>query len=197
MNSRTQASQAVKLFESTRVRSHWHAVQVKWCCTVVDVVQVLNDSSIPKRYGSDLRRKLEMESGQPYEEIVRLKMPPADGCLRETDAADVPTILHLFQAILSPKAESFKRWLDKVGHERMQEMAGSAQSLDRARENWKKLGRSTKSIQQRCQGKKPATSIPMTGKKAVLKRRMNSHCCPTPFTKNGWALACRPTSDGQ
>jgi hypothetical protein len=152
MNSHTQASQAVKLFESTRVRSHGDAAQEKSYCSVVDVVQVLTDSSIPKRYWSNLRRKLEKESGQPYEEIVRLKMPPADGCLRETDAADVPTILRLVQAILSPKAESFKRWLAKVGHERMQEMADPAQSLDRARENWQKLGRSTKWIQQRMMG---------------------------------------------
>jgi hypothetical protein len=65
-----------------------------------------------------LRRKLEKESGQPYEEIVRLKMPAADGRMRETDAADVPTLLRLIQSIPSPKAEPFKRWPAKVGHER-------------------------------------------------------------------------------
>jgi DNA-damage-inducible protein D len=152
MKSHTQASQAVKLFESTRVHSHGDAAQEKWYCSVVDVVPVLTDCSIPKRYGSDLRRKLENESGQPYEEIVRLKMPAADGRLRETDAADVPTLLRLIQSIPSPKAEPFKRWLAMVCHERMQEMAGSAQSLDCARENWQKLGRSTKWIQQRMTG---------------------------------------------
>ena len=130
-------SQPVQLFESTRVRSHWDAAQEKWYFSVVDVVQVLTDSTIPKRYWSDLRRKLEKESGQPYEEIVRLKMPAADGRLRETDAAAVPTLLRLIQSIPSPKAEPFKRWLAKVGHERMQEMADPAQSLDRARENWR------------------------------------------------------------
>jgi len=140
MNLHTQASQAVKLFEFTRVRSHGDAAQEKWYCSVVDVVQVLTDSSIPKRYWSDLRRKLEKESGQPYEEIVRLKMPAADGRLRETDTDDVSTLLRLTQSIPSPKAEPFKRWLAKVGHERMQEMADPAQSLDRARENWQKLG---------------------------------------------------------
>ena len=97
-------SQPVQLFESTRVRSHWDAAQEKWYFSVVDVVQVLTDSTIPKRYWSDLRRKLEKESGQPYEEIVRLKMPAADGRLRETDAADVPTLLRLIQSIPSPKA---------------------------------------------------------------------------------------------
>jgi hypothetical protein len=80
-------SQPVQLFESTHVRSHWDTSQEKWYFSVVDVVQVLTDSTIPKRYWSDLRRKLEKESGQLYEEIGRLKMPAADGCLRETDAA--------------------------------------------------------------------------------------------------------------
>jgi hypothetical protein len=151
--------QPVKLFESTCVRSHWDAAQEKWYFSVVDVVQVLTDSTIPKRYWSDLRRKLEKESGQPYEEIVRLKMPAADGRLRETDAADVPTLLRLIQSIPSPKAEPFKRWLAKVGHERMQEMADPAQSLDRARENWHKLGRSTKWIQQRMTGQETRNKL--------------------------------------
>lgn len=152
-------SQPVQLFESTRVRSHWDAAQEKWYFSVVDVVQVLTDSTIPKRYWSDLRRKLEKESGQPYEEIVRLKMPAADGRLRETDAADVPTLLRLIQSIPSPKAEPFKRWLAKVGHERMQEIADPAQSLDRARENWQKLGRSDKWIQQRMTGQETRNKL--------------------------------------
>lgn len=149
----------VKLFESVQVRSHWDAAQQKWYFSVVDVVEVLTDSTIPKRYWSDLRRKLEKESGQPYEEIVRLKMLAADGRLRETDAADVPTLLRLIQSIPSPKAEPFKRWLAKVGHERMQEMADPAQSLDRARENWQKLGRSTKWIQQRMTGQETRNKL--------------------------------------
>ena len=152
-------SQPVKLFESNRVRSHWDAAQEKWYFSVVDVVQVLTDSTIPKRFWSDLRRKLEKESGQPYEEIVRLKMPAADGRLRETDAADVPTLLRLIQSIPSPKAEPFKRWLAKVGHERMQEMADPAQSLQRARENWQKLGRSTQWIQQRMTGQETRNKL--------------------------------------
>ena len=152
-------AQPVKLFESTRVRSHWDAAQEKWYFSVVDVVQVLTDSSIPKRYWSDLRRKLEKESGQPYEKIVRLKMPAADGRLRETDAADVPTLLRLIQSIPSPKAEPFKRWLARVGHERMQEMADPGQSLDRARENWQKLGRSDKWIQQRMTGQETRNKL--------------------------------------
>ena len=150
---------SIKLFESVQVRSHWDAAHEKWYFSVVDVVQVLTDSSIPKRYWSDLRRKLEKESGQPYEKIVRLKMPSADGKSRETDTADVQTMLRLIQSIPSPKAEPFKLWLAKVGYERMQEMTDPAQSLDRARENWQKMGRSEKWIQQRMTGQETRNKL--------------------------------------
>jgi DNA-damage-inducible protein D len=151
--------QHVDLFESVQVRSHWNAGEEKWYFSVVDVVQVLTDSTIPKRYWSDLRRKLEKESGQPYEKIVRLKMPAADGRLRDTDAADVQTLLRLIQSIPSPKAEPFKQWLAKVGYERMQEIADPAQSLYRARENWQQLGRSEKWIQQRMTGQETRNKL--------------------------------------
>lgn len=151
--------QAVKLFESVQVRSHWNGEEEKWYFSVVDVVQVLTDSSIPKRYWSDLRRKLEKESAQPYEKIVRLKMTATDGRLRDTDAADVQTLLRLIQSIPSPKAEPFKQWLAKVGFQRMQEIADPAQSLNRARENWQKLGRSEKWIQQRMTGQETRNKL--------------------------------------
>jgi hypothetical protein len=151
--------QELKLFESVQVRSHWNEDEEKWYFSVVDVVQVLTDSTIPKRYWSDLRRKLEKESGEPYEKIVRLKMPAADGRLRDTDAADVQTLLRLIQSIPSSKAEPFKQWLARVGYERMQEIADPAQSLDRARENWQKLGRSTKWIQQRMTGQETRNKL--------------------------------------
>jgi DNA-damage-inducible protein D len=151
--------QHVELFESVQVRSHWNAEEEKWYFSVVDVVQVLTDSTIPKRYWSDLRRKLEKESGQPYEKIVRLKIPAADGRWRDTDAADVQTLLRLIQSIPPPKAEPFKQWLAKVGYERMQEIADPAQSLDRARENWQQLGRSEKWIQQRMTGQETRNKL--------------------------------------
>ena len=64
--------------------------------------------------------------------------------MRETDVADTETLLRIIQSIPSPKAEPFKQWLAKVGYERMQEISDPSQGLDRARENWQKLGRSEK-----------------------------------------------------
>ena len=86
-------------------------------------------------------------------------MKAPDGKFRETDVAEVETLLRLIQSIPSPKAEPFKQWLAKTGYERMQEISDPAQSLDRARENWQKLGRSEKWIQQRMTGQETRNKL--------------------------------------
>jgi hypothetical protein len=75
-----------------------------------------------------------------------------DGKMRETDVGNVDQIFRIVQSIPSPKAEPFKQWLAKVGYERLQEIQDPSLSMDRARENWKKKGRSEKWIQQRMTG---------------------------------------------
>lgn len=152
-------SQPVQLFESTRVRSHWDAAQEKWYFSVVDVVQVLTDSINPTDYLKKLRKRDAELGGYLGTNCPQVDMPSESGVMRKTLAADVPTLLRLIQSIPSPKAEPFKRWLAKVGHERMQEMADPAQSLDRARENWQKLGRSDKWIQQRMTGQETRNKL--------------------------------------
>ena len=152
-------SQPVKLFESTRVRSHWDAAQEKWYFSVVDVVELLTDSINPTDYLKKLRKRDAELGSYLGTNCPQVVMPSESGVMRKTLAADVPTLLRLIQSIPSPKAEPFKRWLAKVGHERMQEMADPAQSLDRARENWQKLGRSTKWIQQRMTGQETRNKL--------------------------------------
>ena len=79
-------------------------------------------SGIAKRYWSDLKKKLVTEGFiEAYEKIVRLKLPAPDGKLRETDCANTEGIFRIIQSIPSPKAEPFKRWLAKVGYERVTE----------------------------------------------------------------------------
>jgi hypothetical protein len=126
----------VKLFESKKVRSAWLDQDQKWYFSIIDVIEILTDSTVPRRYWSDLKKKLKSEGSEVYEEIVHLKLEAPDGKMRETDAADTSTLLRIIQSIPSPKAEPFKKWLAKVGYERMQEIADPAQGLDRARENW-------------------------------------------------------------
>ena len=91
--------------------------------------------------------------------IGQLKMMAFDGKMRETDVADVETILRLIQSIPSPNAEPFKLRLAKVGYERMQETIDPAISIDRARENWQRMGRSEKWIQQRMMGQETRNKL--------------------------------------
>lgn len=149
----------IKLFETKQVRTHWDAERETWYFSVIDVIEILTGSSIPKRYWSDLKTKLTKEGSEVYEKIVRLKMQADDGKMRETDVADTQTLLRLIQSIPSPKAEPFKQWLAKVGYERMQELQDPAMSMDRARENWQKLGRSDKWIQQRMTGQETRNKL--------------------------------------
>ena len=149
----------IKIFEQKKVRTHWDEKEEKWYFSVIDVIEILTGSSIPKRYWSDLKKKLATEGSEAYEKIVRLKMLAEDGKSRETDVADTETLLRLIQSIPSPKAEPFKQWLAKVGYERMKEIADPEQSLDRARENWQKLGRSEKWIQQRMTGQETRNKL--------------------------------------
>lgn len=149
----------LKLFESKKVRSHWDNEKEQWYFSIIDVVEILTGSSIPKRYWSDLKKKLAFEGSEVYEKIVRLKMISEDGKMRETDVSDTQALLRIIQSIPSPNAEPFKQWLAKVGYERMKEIADPSQSLDRARENWQKLGRSEKWIQQRMTGQETRNKL--------------------------------------
>ncbi|MEY3450711.1 MAG: hypothetical protein RL711_536 [Bacteroidota bacterium] len=149
----------LKLFDSKKVRTHWDEDNEKWYFSIIDVIEILTDSSIPKRYWSDLKKKLNQEGSEVYEKIVRLKMLAEDGKSRETDVADTQTLLRLIQSIPSPKAEPFKIWLAKVGYERMREIGNPEESIERARENWQKLGRSEKWIQQRMTGQETRNKL--------------------------------------
>ena len=148
-------------FEGQAIRRVYDEATETWWFSVVDVVQVLTDSSNARRYWSDLKRKLAQEAGseQPYEKIVQLKLAAPDGKQRLTDCASAATLLRVVQSIPSPKAEPIKLWLAKVGFERMQEMADPALSLDRARETWQQHGRSDKWIQQRMTGQETRNKL--------------------------------------
>ncbi|MBK7230720.1 MAG: Bro-N domain-containing protein [Saprospiraceae bacterium] len=149
----------IKLFETKKVRTHWDEKKEIWYFSVIDVIEILTASSIPKRYWSDLKKKLTKEGSELYDKIVQLKLQAEDGKMRETDVADTETLLRLIQSIPSPKAEPFKQWLAKVGYERMQEIQDPEMSLDRARESWQKLGRSEKWIQQRMTGQETRNKL--------------------------------------
>ena len=149
----------IKLFESKKVRTYWDAKKEQWYFSVIDVIEILTDSTIPKRYWTDLKKKLQTEGSEVYEKIVQLKLEALDGKKYATDCLNTQDLLRMIQSIPSPKAEPFKQWLAKVGYERMQEISNPEQSLERARENWQKLGRSEKWIQQRMTGQETRNKL--------------------------------------
>ena len=111
----------IKLFESKKVRTYWDAEKEQWYFSVIDVIEILTDSTIPKRYWTDLKKKLQTEGSEVYEKIVQLKLEASDGKKYATDCLNTQDLLRMIQSIPSPKAEPFKQWLAKVGYERMQE----------------------------------------------------------------------------
>jgi hypothetical protein len=141
--------QALQLFEDKKVRTLWDAEQEKWYFSIVDVILVLTESSIPKRYWTDLKKKLAKEGSQLYEGIVQLKMQSADGKYYKTDVADTEQLFRLIQSIPSPKAEPFKLWLAEIASERLDEMQDPELTIDRALEQYLQLGYSESWINQR------------------------------------------------
>ncbi len=151
----------LKLFEKSNVRSYYEEKSEKWYFSIIDIILILTESKNPRRYWSDLKIKLADDEGfsQLYEKIVQLKLTAPDGKKRETDCADVETIFRIIQSVPSKKAESIKQWLAKVGYERIKEMADPTTAIDRARETYKKLGRSEKWIQQRMTGQETRNKL--------------------------------------
>jgi hypothetical protein len=106
-----------------------------------------------------LKSRLKKEGNESVTNCNQLKLQSDDGKFYKTDVGNVEDIFRLIQSIPSPKAEPFKQWLAKVGYERLQEINDPSQSIDRARENWQKLGRSEKWIQQRMTGQETRNKL--------------------------------------
>ena len=128
------------LFEGTEIRSVWDSEKEEYYFSVVDVVKALTGSNIPRRYWSDLKRKLDEEGSQLYANIVQLKMKASDGKLRETDTLDTKGIFRLIESIPSPKAEPFKVWLANLGSERVDEVFDPEKAVKRAVHYYKMRG---------------------------------------------------------
>ena len=139
----------IQLFEGQQVRYVWDSEKEKYFFSVVDVIKVLTDSENPRRYWSDLKRKLEAEGSEVYEKIVQLKLPAPDGKMRLTDVADTEQVFRLIQSIPSKKAEPFKLWLASLGQERLNQLQDPELSIQQALRDYKRLGYSDNWINQR------------------------------------------------
>jgi prophage antirepressor-like protein len=149
------------LFEERPVRRVFH--NEEWWFVVTDIVSALTDSPAPSDYLKKLRRRdpslaEAFKGGGQF--VPPLALPfETKGGMQRLQCWNVPGVLRLIQSIPSPKAEPFKRWLAKVGYERLQEIADPALALERTRENWRRLGRSEKWITQRMTGQETRNKL--------------------------------------
>ena len=139
----------IKLFESKKIRNHWDADAEKWYFSVVDIIEVLTDSPRARKYWNALKTKLKAEGSELSQNMGQLKMASEDGKLYLTEVADTEQLFRLIQSIPSPQAEPFKQWLAKVGYQRVEESQNPEMSIDRAMENYLKLGYSKEWINYR------------------------------------------------
>ncbi len=143
---------AIKLFEQKQVRTHWDSELEKWFFSIVDVVAVLTDQAThqgARNYWKVLKNRLLKEGNETVTNCNRLKLLAEDGKMRFTDVADTEQLFRLIQSIPSPKAEPFKEWLAQVASQRLDEMQDPELTIDRALEQYIKLGYSESWINQR------------------------------------------------
>jgi len=150
---------AIAVFENKQIRRHYDEETEIWYFSLVDIVQALTDSSNPTDYLKKIRKRDEELNSFLGTNCPQIQMLTTSGKNRKTLAGNAEHIFRLIQSIPSPKAEPFKQWLAKVGYERLQEIQDPALSMDRARENWQKMGRSEKWIQQRMTGQETRNKL--------------------------------------
>jgi hypothetical protein len=136
-----EGSAQIALFKGKEVRQVFH--DNEWYFSIVDVIAAVTETDRPRQYWTDLKSQLSEKEGysELYDNFVQLKMPAQDGRMRETDAVNVETLFRIVQSIPSKKAEPFKKWLAKVGYERIQEIQNPEIGVKRAILQWQVQGR--------------------------------------------------------
>ena len=137
------------VFQEKQIRRVWH--NEEWWFSVVDVIEVLTESSKANRYWADMKKRSTKESDQPFAFCEQLKMIAGDGRSRLTDAANTEGMFRIIQSIPSPKAEPFKMWLAQVGYERIQEIENPELAAERSRQYYRDLGYDEAWIETRLQ----------------------------------------------
>src|SRR3989338_2729440 len=138
------------VFQDKKIRRIWH--NDEWWFSVVDVVEVLTESSNPRNYWSMLKAREAEQGIELSTNCVQLKLPSSDGKSYETDCANTQSLFRIIQSIPSPKAEPFKQWLAKVGYERVQEIENPELSMERMKEVYRLKGYSDEWIEKRTRG---------------------------------------------
>ncbi len=171
-NTKNNLQSLPAIFEKFKIRRHFDEKSQRWFFSIVDVVAALTrqeEFQKARKYWNKLKERLEKEGSQLVTNCHQLKMQANDGKFYSTDAGDLEVIFRLIQSIPSPNAEPFKMWLAKVGSERIAELSDPEISLNRARQNWQKHGRSEKWIQQRMMGQETRNKLTDYWKENAVK----------------------------
>ena len=141
----------IALFKGKTIRKTLY--QKEWWFSIVDVVEALTDSDRPSVYWTAMKARVKNEDGFQLSTICKqLKLEASDGKMYETDCADTEGVFRIIQSIPSPKAEPFKRWLAKVGYERVQEIENPELATKRTRMLYKLKGYPEDWIEKRMRG---------------------------------------------
>lgn len=149
---------SLAIFENYKIRKTYNSKQEKWFFVIEDIIFALTESKNPKDYVNKMKKR-DTELSKGWGQIVHTLSIETEGGKQKMRCADVEGLLRLIQSIPSPKAEPIKLWLAKVGYERLQEISDPEKSLNRARENWLKHGRSEKWIGQRMSGQETRNKL--------------------------------------
>ncbi|MCX6146075.1 MAG: Bro-N domain-containing protein [Candidatus Kapabacteria bacterium] len=177
---------AIQIFEDKKVRTIWDGDLEKWFISIVDVIEVLTESPNPQVYWRVLKKRLKAEGNETVTNCNGLKMKAPDGKMRITDVADTEQLFRLIQSIPSPKAEPFKLWLAQIASERLDEMQDPELSIDRALEQYLKLGYSENWINQRLKSIEIRKELTDEWKKRGLKEGLQFATLTDIITK-AWA----------
>ncbi len=141
----------IAIFRGKHIRKVLHNDQ--WWFSIIDVIEVLIGGGRPRKYWNDLKKKLLLEGyDQLSEKIGQLKMKSADGKYYATDCASTETLFRIIQSIPSPKVEPLKRWLARVGKERIDEIENPELAMQRMKEIYQKKGYPKDWIDKRMRG---------------------------------------------
>ncbi|MCL2806135.1 MAG: Bro-N domain-containing protein [Treponema sp.] len=179
----------IKLFEEQQIRYVWDEEAEKWWWSIIDVVGILTeqqDDMTARKYWNKLKQRLKEEGNETVTNCHQLKLVALDGKMRLTDVADTEQILRLIQSVPSKKAEPFKMWLAKVGSERIDETVDPELSIERAIQNYRKLGYSENWINQRIKAIEVRKALTDEWDKSGVNRN-NEYAALTDLMSKTWS----------
>ena len=162
---------AIQLFEDKKVRVVWDAEQEKYFFAIVDIIQVLTESTDASAYWRKLKQRLKAEGNETVTNCHALKIPAADGKKRTTDVADIEQLLRLIQSIPSKKAEPVKRWLAEVGSQRIDQMIDPELTFQMAVDDYRRQGYSDRWIENRLKSIRTRNELTNEWKRSGVKEQ--------------------------